>query len=166
MTKPTVLLPVLALLLAVTACGETSEVGGPQGSPSELRFVDSGACGDAFFWATTADDRHAIVVSTDQRERSTTRETVLEVDLSDPAFEATWLEGSRLSTQMCNDLPESEVTGRTPLVEGSGTMRLGAPSGEYDEVAGRLDLEGLVAEDGTELGDLSVVSTSIGFYAG
>ena len=79
-------------------------------------------CGDAYFWATTADDEHAIVVSVDLSDRSTSGPTVVDVSLPDPAVEVTLWEGTGLTSLMCNDVVEGEVTEESPVVEGSGTI--------------------------------------------
>ena len=60
-----------------------------------------------------------------------------------------------------------EVTETTPVVQGTVTITLQPRPGEsYDLVDGKAVLTGLEAEDGTELPDLDLKTTSIGFYAG
>ncbi|HWM75187.1 MAG TPA: hypothetical protein VNQ53_15675 [Nocardioides sp.] len=163
-----VLFAVLALSLA--GCGEQDDVrsGGTGATGStDLEFTASGGCGDAYFWATTADDEHAIVVSVDLSDRSASGPTVVDVSLPDPAVEIELWEGTGLGSLMCNDVIEGEVTDETPVVEGAGTITVQPrPEGDVDFVDGKLELTGLVAEDGTDLPDLAIKTTSIGFYAG
>jgi len=164
-----VLLGVLAISLA--GCGEQDDLRsggtGASGTESTFEFAQSGGCGDAYFWATTADDEHAIVVSVDLSDRSTSGPTVVDVSLPDPAVEIELWEGTGLGSRMCNDVIEGEVTAETAVVEGAGTITVEPrPEGHTDYVDGKLELTGLVAEDGTELPDLAIKTTSIGFYAG
>ena len=116
-----VLLGVLAISLA--GCGEQDGVRsggtGGTGTESTLEFAQSGGCGDAYFWATTADDEHAVVVSVDLQDRSTSGPTVVDVSLPDPAVEIELWEGTGLGSLMCNDVIEGEVTEETPVVEGT-----------------------------------------------
>jgi hypothetical protein len=164
-----VLLGVLAI--SVAGCGGQDGVrsGGTGGTGTEprLEFAQSGGCGDAYFWATTEDDEHAVVVSVDLRDRSTSGPTVVDVSLPDSAVDIELWEGTGLGSLMCNDVVEGEVTSETPVVEGAGTITV-EPRAEddVDYVDGKLELTGLVAEDGTELPDLAIKTTSIGFYAG
>ena len=163
-----VLFAVLALLLV--GCGEQDGVrSGRTGAtePTALEFATTGGCGDAYFWATTADDAHAVVVSVDLQDRSSSDPTVVDVSLPDPAVEVTLWEGTGLTSLMCNDVVEGEVTEDSPVVEGSGTITVQPrPEEDVDFVDGKLELTGLVTEDGTELPDLAIKTTSIGFYAG
>jgi hypothetical protein len=163
-----------AVLLAVPAitlvgCGEQDDVrsGGTGATEPALEFTRSGGCGDAYFWATTADDEHAVVVSVDLRDRSTSGPTVVDVSLPDSAVDIQLWEGTGLGSLMCNDVVEGEVTSETPVIEGAGTITV-EPRAEddIDYVDGKLELTGLVAEDGTELPDLAIKTSSIGFYAG
>ncbi len=161
---------VVVLLSSMAACrdddNESSTVTDP--SPTtQLEFTEQGGCGDAYFWTTTADAAHAVVISAELRERSSTEETVFEVDLPDPAVDVFLWEGTGLTSLMCNDLIEGEVTEETRVVEGHLTITLQPRPGESgDLVDGKALLTGLVAEDGTELPDLDLKTTSIGFYAG
>jgi hypothetical protein len=161
-----------AVLFAVPAfvlagCGEQDDVRSGGTGATALEFTRSGGCGDAYFWATTEDDEHAVVVSVDLRDRSTSGPTVVDVSLPDSAVDIELWEGTGLGSLMCNDVVEGEVTSETPVVEGAGTITV-EPRAEddVDYVDGKLELTGLVADDGTELPDLAIKTTSIGFYAG
>jgi hypothetical protein len=160
----------VVLLGSVAACQDDDDGPSTATDPStttQLEFTEQGGCGDAYFWATTADDEHAVVISAELRERSATEVTVFEVDLPDPAVEVFLWEGTGLQSLMCNDLVDGEVTEETPVVEGHLTITLQPrPQESMDLVDGKAVLTGLVAEDGTELPDLDLKTTSIGFYAG
>ena len=55
----------------------------------------------------------------------------------------------------------------TAVVEGAGTITVEPRAEDHvDFVDGKLELTGLVAEDGTEIPDLAIKTSSIGFYAG
>lgn len=161
------LLAVLTVVLV--GCGDAeapSTATDPESAP-ELEFTQSGGCGDAFFWATTADDKHAVVVTTDVHDRSTSDPTVVDVSLPDPEVEIELWRGTGLTSLMCNDVVEGKVTDETPVVEGSGTMTFQPRAeGHTDFVDGKLELTGLVTDAGTQLPDLHIKATSIGFYAG
>jgi hypothetical protein len=159
---------VVGLLAPLTACGDNdpSTAGDPSTAP-QLEFTESGGCGDAFFWATTADERHAVVVSVELRDRSATGPTEIDLTLPDPAADVQLWEGSGLTSLMCNDVVLGEVTEETAVTEGEVRVTLQPrPEGSTDYVDGKAELTGLVADDGTELPDLQVKTTSIGFHAG
>jgi hypothetical protein len=157
------------LLASMAACqddDEPSKAADPT-STSQLEFTDSGGCGDAYFWATTADAEHAVVISAELRDRSTTEETVLDVDLPDPDVDVFLLGGTGLTSLMCNDVVDGKVTQETRVVAGAVTITLQPrPEDAITLVDGKAVLTGLEAEDGTELPDLDLKTTSIGFYAG
>lgn len=75
------------LTLAAAGCGDDGSTTGtdPAHSP-ELEFAKTGGCADAFFWATTEDDKHAVVVTVSMRERPASEPTVLEAGLPDPRW--------------------------------------------------------------------------------
>ena len=159
----------VVLVSSLAGCGEDDEPSGendPDG-PAALEFTNSGGCADAFFWATTADDKHAVVVSVDLRDRSASEPTGLDVELPDPAAEVELWEGTGLASLMCNDVIEGEVTEETPVVEGTITVTVQPrPRDPGNLTDGKATLTGLVTEAGTELPDLEVKTTWIGFYAG
>jgi hypothetical protein len=164
--RATALLVVLAASL--TACGddEPSATPGPDGK-SDLAFTKSGGCADAFFWATTSDDEHAIAVSVELSDRSASDPTVFKAELPDPDVEVELWEGTHLTSRMCNDVVQGDVTGQTPVVEGSVTITVQPRPREPGNLTdGKAEFTGLVAEDGTELPDVEIKTTYIGFYAG
>lgn len=76
-------------------------------------------------------------------------------------------EGKGLTSLMCNDVLMGEVTEKTPVDQGSVTVTLQPRPRETGNLTdGRAELTGLVIEGGTELPDLEIESTTIGFYAG
>ena len=158
----------VVLTTALAGCGD--EDADPRASGSEgppLTLTASGGCGDAYFWATTSDDEHAVVVSVDLGERSASEPTVRELELPDPDVEVELWQGSGLRSLMCNDLVAGEVTEETPVVEGRLTITLQPrPEKPGNLTDGKAELRGLVAEDGTTIADLDIKTTSIGFYAG
>jgi hypothetical protein len=159
-----------ALVLSVGGCGEDDEpaTGSEPTRSPPLEFTKTGGCGDAFFWATTADDEHALVVTAELHDRSTSEPTVLEAELPDAEVEVELWEGEGLTSLMCNDLIMGEVTEKTPIEQGSLTVTLQArPRKEPGNLSdGKAELTGLATADGTELPDLAIRTTTIGFYAG
>ena len=76
------------------------------GGHAELEFTNTGGCGDAYFWATTADDEHAVVVWVELRERSATEPTV--VDGRSPTGPSRCCSGRAPGCRrmMCNDVSD------------------------------------------------------------
>lgn len=172
---PAVLLA-LAVPLALTVTGCDDEDGpsravDPSTSPSpSLELTETGGCGDAFFWATTADGTTAVVVTAELRDRSTTEPTELETSLPDPRVEVEVWQGAGLTSRMCNDVVTGRIDERTAVVEGEVRIALDPHRSEdrgfARTVDGKAELTGLVTEDGTALPDLAIKTSSIGFYAG
>ncbi|MDO9495846.1 MAG: hypothetical protein Q7J48_09105 [Nocardioides sp.] len=163
----------LALFLALSLAGcsddepdPTSAVDPTPPTGPAFAIADSGGCGDAFFWAADADGSHVIQVHVEQRDRSATKPTTLEITVPDRAVTATLQSGRDLTGDQCNDLLMGEVSGEQEIVEGSGTMTLDPPSTDHGYVRGTLTMTGLLADDGTVLPDLTIESDTIGFYAG
>jgi hypothetical protein len=161
-----VLLCVGALAAVVTGCGEDD-------GASEVVLAGGDACGDALFWATTAADDVAVTVFVDAVDRSLLEPTVLEYDLPDPAVQVEILEGDALSRNFCTDVIDSasEERSRQVATGGQVTVTLDPPpEGQAPftcgNVSGKLELHGLVAEDGTTFAAVSVTSDAIGCYAG
>lgn len=163
------------LALAVTACGDD---GGDDGitissvpTLGGAELTRSGGCGEAYLWAADEDGAVAVTVGVDVRPLSPDAPTEVAIDLSDPEVDATLLRGEDLPRNFCTDLPDgdSEPTGRSPLVAGTGTLVV--EPGTVDEVpcatgTGRLELTGVVAEDGTDVGSVTLTTDAIGCYSG
>jgi len=161
----------VVLLGSMAACEDDEDASSTATDPAgttRLEFTEQGGCGDAYFWTTTADDEHAVVISAELRDRSATEETVLEVDLPDPAVDVTLWECTGLTSLMCNDVVMGEVTEETPVVEGHLTITLQPrPEDGDDLVDGKAVLTDPITEDGPDLPNhLDLKTRSIGFYAG
>ena len=166
MTSCRVLLGIAALAGIVSAC-----VGDE--AASEVVLTSGDGCGDASFWATTAADDVAVTVHVDARDRSLLEPTTLEYVLPDPAVEVEILEGDGLSRNFCTDAIDSasEPQRRRLATAGEVTVTLDPPPGGPDvfgcgSVSGKLELHGIVAEDGTTFAPVTVTSDAIGCYAG
>ncbi len=165
-TVPAAALVVLLAPLAACSDDEPTRAVDPAKAPP-LELTETGGCGDAFFWATTADGTRALVVTVELRDRSATGPTEHEVALPDPSAEVELWEGTELTSMMCNDVVLGEVTEEVPVTAGDVRITLQPrPEGSMDYVDGKAELTGLVADDGTVLPDLQIKTTSIGFYAG
>jgi hypothetical protein len=160
------------LALAVTTLVACDDDEGPAravdpATSSDLEFTQPGGCGDAFFWATTADDEHAVVVTADLRNRSDTEPTELDTDLPDQSLEVEVWDGTELTSRMCNDIVLGRVDEKTPVTRGHVHITLQPrPDDAMKLVDGKAELTGLVTDAGTALPDLAIKTTSIGFYAG
>lgn len=169
-------LAVAALLAGVAGCssGDDGGVGdgGAGGRQAAVVLEQSGGCGDAFFWAATAEGDVAVTVTVEARSRSTAEPTVIDFTLPDPVVAVEVQRGRALVQPMCNDVIDSRVwrvDERLAGVSGAGRIRL-APRAEGEPsacgVSGDLRLEGLVAEDDTRVGDVAIQTDQIGCYAG
>ena len=126
-------------------------------------------CGDAFFWATNADDTIAVTVTVEQRERVATEPTTASYDVGDPGLTVTVLRGQDLSSTFCTDLLVGDpvdsrrlrpppATSRSCSSRGTRLRRLRQHHGTATVTA----LEG----DGLSFADVTVESAHIGCYAG
>jgi hypothetical protein len=130
----------------------------------------SGGCADAFFWAANTEGTLAVTVNVDARQRSGAAPTVIDFTLPDPKVEIEIQRGRGLVQPFCNDLISQEwhVDSRDHGVEGKGRITLNArrqPS-RCGSSHGRLQLDGLVAGDGTRFATIDVPTANIGCYAG
>jgi len=171
--RPALVLLPLTLVVALAACGSDDDDGGAgptSGEPIEL--TRSGGCGDAYLWAATEDGMVAVTVAVEVPRHSTRDDTVVEVDLPDPDVEAHLLRGDRdLTGNLCTDAIDgnAEPTSTVPLTAGTGEVVTTPVPTDVDlcgEVEGRLELEGVEAEDGTRIADISARTDDIGCYAG
>jgi hypothetical protein len=146
--------------------------GGGDGQPTSgaPALTQSGGCGDAFFWAATAEGDLAVTVSVEARDRSGSEPTVVDFTVPDPAVTVELQVGTELVQAFCNDLLDQNhhVESEHAASEGSGRITLGpiAAPGPTCGVDGELHVEGLAFEDGTEIGTVDVRSDAIGCYAG
>ncbi len=186
---PALVLPVVVLAL-VSACGGSGTVGlattpptpsttttspitpaSPTATtqPPGIEFVQSGGCGDAFFWAADADATVALLVSVDAVDRSTSEPTVIDFSVPDPQVTVEVQRGSFLTEAFCNDVLQNHRLDETVLlVAGAGSMTL-APAGErFGDCGkvGRLRFDGGVTDDGTVVEPIDIRTNQIGCYAG
>jgi hypothetical protein len=160
------LLLVAVTLAGLAACGEDR-------ASSPLELMAGGACGDAYFWATTDSGDVAVTVAIEARDRPRDAPTTRDFVVPDATVKVEVLQGENLGRNFCTDLPDaaSEPQSRRGAVAGEGTITLGpAPEGadsfSCGTVAGELELTGLEADDGTTFAPIRVTSDSIGCYAG
>ncbi len=130
-----------------------------------------GGCGDAFFWAATADDTVAITISVEARDRP--RDAVFErtYDLAtDTGITVEVIEGAALSPAFCNDVIDANrhrVDRTETIAEGIVTVRVDPPPDEFGAfVHGKATLEGARLADGRPIVPFTVTTDQIGFYAG
>jgi hypothetical protein len=160
------LLLCMLALAGVVACGDDQ-------ARSPLELTAGGACGDAYFWATTDSGDVAVTVSTDARNRSQVETTTLEFVVPESRVTVEVLEGENLARNFCTDVLDgaSEPQSRQQAVAGEGTITLdpvpeGPDSFSCGSVSGELELTGLEAENGTTFAPIRVTSDSIGCYSG
>lgn len=161
----------LILLCVVAAAGLVGCGQDETGSTLELPKGD--ACGDAYFWAVTESGDVAVTVTVEAKDRSHLDATTLEFVLPDAGVEVEVLEGENLGRNFCTDLPDpaSDPRSRQVAAAGEGKLTLDpAPGGPNaftcGTVTGELELNGLVAKDGTTFAPIRITSDSIGCYAG
>jgi hypothetical protein len=189
--KPSLRLAVagLAIVAGLSGCGDdgtsataggsrktttTEGEGGTTTSPPDRGVVltESGACGDAYFWATDASGDIAITVNVDAQDRSTSERTTIAFTVPDDEVEAQVLRGRDLARNFCTDVidTESQPASTTDAVAGQGEIILQpAPEdGAYScgSTNGTLEMSGFEAEDGTRFEPVIVASDDIGCYAG
>lgn len=171
------LLSSLALVTALAAC--TSN---PQASPQTetvtenastmpVQLVRTGACGDAYFWAESADGNIAVTVDVTYSPVGADVTLAIPFSLPDRQVKIRVLKGHDLSRNFCTDLitTSSEPESTSAAVAGEGQVTI-APAPNHGSACGRtlgtLNLRGLVAEDGTEFSPITVESRDIGCYSG
>jgi hypothetical protein len=123
-------------LLALAACGdggggEARTVGpAPGGSTPEepIELSRSGGCAEAFLWAATEDGTVAITVGVEVPRFSTTDPVTIDLDVPDPAVEATLLRADAdMTRNFCVDVIEAdaEPDETIPLTAGTGEVVIG-----------------------------------------
>lgn len=186
--RPHALALVLALAVAVVlgaaACSDDDGSAGPAVGPdgpapgggagvaAEVELTRSGGCGEAFLWAATEDGTTVVTVGVESERYSTMDPVVVDVDLSDPDVDGELLRGDGdLTRNLCVDVldEEAEPDEVVPLIEGTGELVVGTIPTDVSacgNVTGTLELDGVVAEDGTELGPVTAETDEIGCFAG
>jgi hypothetical protein len=129
---------ILASLLAGTSCGEQpGRAAVPTSPPAhEIQLTRIGACGDAFFWASTAEGDIAVTLYIDAANRSTTQPLALTLRL-----------------------PDSGAKGIGQIIlEPRPRLRFGYASGI-------VRLTGVVAADGTRFAPITMTTVCVDCYA-
>lgn len=163
------------LVLGLAGCG-SDDGGGESAGQASTVLEQSGGCGDAYFWAATAEEDVAVTVQVEARSRSDVEPTVIDFKLPDPEVTVEVQRGRALTQPLCNDVVDGtvhRVESQQAGVAGSGRITLSPrvmDERALDElpcgVNGELRLEGLVAEDGTRFDDIDIQTEGIGCYAG
>ncbi|MGY1814384.1 hypothetical protein [Blastococcus sp. SYSU D00820] len=166
----------LLLSLAGVLCACTSTVPGqatPPGAggaagPGELEFTRDGGCGEVTIWAATEEADRAFRVTVDVSDRSTVAPTTYDVDLRDPTVIAQLLTGSNLTDNFCTDVIDSasQPTDVAEVTTGTGELVVDPPEGGEDCVHAELTLTGVVASDGTRIGDITMETDFAGCHVG
>ncbi len=161
----------LALAIALTASLTTCSDGGPSTPAAKIALTQSGACGDAYFWAATETGDIAVTITVNVRERSAHAPTVIRFERPDDGLTIDVLRGSNLPRNFCNDVidPNSRPASKMPATAGRGEIALepaaDAPNG-CGTTTGTLRADGLTAHDGTTFEPINITSHSIGCYSG
>jgi hypothetical protein len=158
---------------APTAPSSTASIG-TSAAPAALVLSRSGGCGDAFFWAATADETFAVTVTVDASARSATEPTTIDFAVPDPDVEVEIQTGSALTQPFCNDVIDGNVYERvstTPATGGTGRITLDPGPRGACGAHGTLHLEGLTTDDGmrvepVDVWPVDVATDTIGCYAG
>lgn len=170
----------VAVVLGAAACsdddGSAGPAVGPDGPPPGgepgVELTRSGGCGEAFLWAGTEDGTTVVTVGVESERYSTMDPVVVDVDLSDPDVDGELLRGDGdLTRNLCVDVldEEAEPDEVVPLTGGTGELVVGTIPTDVSacgNVTGTLELDGVVAEDGTELGPVTAETDDIGCFAG
>ncbi len=179
-SRPITLLATAVMALGLVACtSDTSdpltsgESQGATGAPAAINLVRSGACGDAFFWAESADGDTAVTAEVTYSRPAGANPTVA-IPFSLPGNRAVKVEvltGRDLSRNFCTDVLDmsSQPESRSPAVAGEGRVTIDAPPAKGNACGrtfGTLDLSGLVAEDGSVFSPITVQTRNIGCFAG
>jgi hypothetical protein len=154
----------------LSACGDDSGAAPTAVEPDdEVVLGDGDGCGDAFFWATNADDTIAVTVFVDERARSSQAPTTVSFDVGDAGLTAQVLRGEELSATFCTDLLVGDpIDSETDATAGHVEITLdpqaldGATCGDFGGTATITGLEG----DGLSFADVTVETENIGCYAG
>jgi hypothetical protein len=147
------------LALALIGCGD-----GDPAVDDPVVMVSSEGCGDAFFWATSADDTVGMTLYLDVRDRDPAVESRRDLGGADVEV----IRGERLSRNQCTDVidmdAEPSSTHGVETIAGEVVVPAG-PIGTCPS-DGTLRVDELVAEDGTTFAPFEVHATGIGCYSG
>lgn len=178
-SRPIPLLAAVAMTLALVACtsdtpdtttsGESQGATGEQSAATTIDLPRTGACGDAFFWAESADGDTAVTVDVAYSRPADLAVTLaIPFTLPDRSVKVRVLEGQALSNNFCTDAinTSSRPESTSPAVTGQGRVTIAPPPGNGSACGrlGTLRLRGLVAEDGTQFSPITVESRDIGCY--
>jgi hypothetical protein len=160
----------LVLVGQLAGCGQER----PRAAAAErgpVVLTEFGACGDAFFWATTTSGDTAVTVAVDVLARTAGEPTTVAFSLPDPAVAVDILSGQDLARNFCTDLPDAtaDPAGTQAATAGAGVITVGAPveaTAACGSVRGTLSLDGLIAEDGAVFAPIRGTTDSIGCYSG
>lgn len=76
---------------------------------SDVALTESGACGEAFFWAATPAGDVAVTVTVEADRRSSTERTTIPISLSDPAVIVEVLRGRQMTMNFCTDVISTDA---------------------------------------------------------
>ena len=161
----------IALGLFVAGCGEDEDEPTVAAAAEDVELTQSGACGEAYFWAASENGAVAVTVSVEARDRSADEQTVIRFAVTDPGVEVKVLHGNQLHRNFCTDVIDgaSEPKEAEAAAVGEGEIQLDPPGPEVSScgtTSGTLRLQGLEAESGLTFAPIDVSSESIGCYAG
>ncbi|MEO8107586.1 MAG: hypothetical protein ABI720_09720 [Actinomycetes bacterium] len=141
-------------------------------STMPVDLVREGACGEAFFWAESAERNVAVTVEVAYSRPASVYPTLaIPFTLPNDKVKVRVLRGQDLSRNFCTDLitTSSEPDSMSAGPEGEGRVTIASPPSHGSacgRTLGTLRLRGLVAEDGTEFSPITVKSPDIGCYSG
>jgi hypothetical protein len=168
----------IVLAVALAGCSSGDDDGEPTtttADPSKARMElpQTGGCGEAFFWAATTAGDVAVTVLFDAADRPSDRPTRLAVSLPSGAASVRVLRGTNVPRNFCTDVIDTKSQPKSASRAAAGELRIvldPAPTQPVvcnkTSVSGRMDLDGLVADDGTAFTPISVTTNTIGCVSG
>jgi hypothetical protein len=171
MTRRLVCVLSIALLAAgLGACGSDSpaRVTPVTRGNTPVKLSETGACGEAFFWAANPEGTLAVTLTVEVRKRSTTAPTTIDFTVPDPRVNVEIERGRGILGALCSDVitPSFHVDSRPVAVKGKGRVTVDPSLAKGCGAKGRMHLDGLVSRDGTRFAAIDVSTKSIGCYAG
>lgn len=149
------------------ACGSDEVV-----TEDPVVLTRSDGCGDAYLWAAADDGTTVVAFVVDGRERSVSEPTTFLVDLTEADAYGELRRGPRdMTPNLCNDQIDGsrEPAETLPLVAGRAEVVLDPLQPDDSgcgSTAGRAEVSGVVADDGTEVAPFTIATESIGCYQG